>query len=305
MKKLSSKKVLQLLKEYALVTLAAILNSISLFTFVNPSKLIAGGFSGLSSTLTYVVMLFTDVLPFDKMMSLLYFVLNVPLLICSLIFLRGDFTVKTIWNTIVSTITLAILPQELKFEESRLIAIIFGGILVGMAMYVAYLQNGSNGGTEIIARIVAKYRPEQDISKIILLANFAITIMGSVVVMLVQGENFTVILYSIMYVLMGGNILGILKRGFNHPQKFLIITTEYDQISADIDGEFKRGHSVIELENSYDGKKRKMIMVIVQYRQMHRLKQIVKYRDPHAFTIVKDVHDVFSRPTFNRSYKTK
>lgn len=305
MKKLSSKKVLQLLKEYALVTLAAILNSISLFTFVNPSKLIAGGFSGLSSTLTYVVMLFTDVLPFDKMMSLLYFVLNVPLLICSLIFLRGDFTVKTIWNTIVSTITLAILPSELKFEESRLIAIIFGGILVGMAMYVAYLQNGSNGGTEIIARIVAKYRPEQDISKIILLANFAITIMGSVVVMLVQGENFTVILYSIMYVLMGGNVLGILKRGFNHPQKFLIITTEYDQISADIDGEFKRGHSVIELENSYDGKKRKMIMVIVQYRQMHRLKQIVKYRDPHAFTIVKDVHDVFSRPTFNRSYKTK
>lgn len=305
MKKLSSKKVLQLLKEYALVTLAAVLNSISLFTFVNPSKLIAGGFSGLSSTLTYVVMLFTDVLPFDKMMSLLYFVLNVPLLICSLIFLRGDFTAKTIWNTIVSTITLAILPSELKFEESRLIAIIFGGILVGMAMYVAYLQNGSNGGTEIIARIVAKYRPEQDISKIILLANFAITVAGSVVVMLVQGENFTVILYSIMYVLMGGNVLGILKRGFNHPQKFLIITTEYDQISADIDNEFKRGHTVIELENSYDGQKRKMIMVIVQYRQMHRLKQIVKYRDPHAFTIVKDVHDVFSRPTFNRSYKTK
>lgn len=305
MKKLSSKKVLQLLKEYALVTLAAVLNSISLFTFVNPSKLIAGGFSGLSSTLTYVVLLFTDVLPFDKMMSLLYFVLNVPLLICSLIFLRGDFTAKTIWNTIVSTITLAILPSELKFEESRLIAIIFGGILVGMAMYVAYLQNGSNGGTEIIARIVAKYRPEQDISKIILLANFAITVAGSVVVMLVQGENFTVILYSIMYVLMGGNVLGILKRGFNHPQKFLIITTEYDQISADIDNEFKRGHTVIELENSYDGQKRKMIMVIVQYRQMHRLKQIVKYRDPHAFTIVKDVHDVFSRPTFNRSYKTK
>lgn len=305
MTKLNSKKLLKLAKEYLLVTLAAVLNSVSLFTFVNPSKLIAGGFSGLSSTLTYVVMLFTDVLPFDKMMSVLYFALNVPLLICSLIFLRGDFTFKTIWNTIVSTITLAILPEKLKFEDSRLIAIIFGGILVGLAMYVAYEQNGSNGGTEIIGRIVSKYHPEQDISKVILMANFAITITGSIVVMVLQGENFTVILYSLMYVLMGGNVLGILKRGFNHPQKFLIITTEYEQLGEDIDNEFQRGHTVFDLENSYDGQKRKMIMVIVQYRQMHRLKQIVKYRDPHAFTIVKDVHDVFSRPAFNRSYKTK
>lgn len=303
--KINSKKILHILKEYFLVTIAGIINAVSLFTFVNPAKLIAGGFSGLASALSYVFVLFTDALPFDKMMSLVYLLLNVPLLICSLIFLRGDFTFKTIWATVVSSIALAVLPEQFKFQQSKLISIIFGGILVGIAMYIAYEQNGSNGGTEIIGRIIAKYRPEQDFSKIILLSNFAITISGSIIVMVLHDEKVTIILYSLMYVLIGGNVLGMLKRGFNHPQKFLICTTEYEKLGEDICNEFKRGYTAFDLENSYDGKKRKMIMVIVQYRQMHKLKQLIKARDPSAFTVIKDVHDVFSRPTFNRSYKTK
>lgn len=303
--KINSKKILHILKEYFWVTIAGIINAVSLFTFVNPAKLIAGGFSGLASALSYIFVLFTDALPFDKMMSLVYLLLNVPLLICSLIFLRGDFTFKTIWATVVSTVALAVLPEQFKFQQSKLISIIFGGILVGIAMYIAYEQNGSNGGTEIIGRIIAKYRPEQDFSKIILLANFVITISGSIVVMVLHDEKVTIILYSLMYVLIGGNVLGMLKRGFNHPQKFLICTTEYEQLGEDICNEFKRGYTAFDLENSYDGKKRKMIMVIVQYRQMHRLKKLIKVRDPSAFTVIKDVHDVFSRPTFNRSYKTK
>lgn len=309
MKKLTANKFFTFVKEYLMVTVAGILNSVTLYSFVNPSKLIAGGFSGLSSTLTYVFYKLIPGVGFDDLMSIMYFVLNVPLLICSLIFLRGDFTFKTIWATLVSTGALAVLPKlfpTFKFDEAPLIAIAFGGILIGLAMYIASEVNGSNGGTEIIAKIVSKYHPEIDLSKVVLFANLAIAIIGSVVVMIVEGERVSIVIYSFMYIFTGSTVFGMFKRGFNHPQKFLIITTEYEQLIEDVTTHFKRGCSFVDIKSTMpDQPERKMIVVIVQYRQAPRLKQLIRMRDPNAFTVIKDVYDVFSRPTFNRSYKTK
>lgn len=309
MKKPTSKQVLKFFREYLIITLAGILNAVSLFTFVNPATLIAGGFSGLSAAISHVIVAFNPSSNFDTTMSIIYFAINVPLLICALIFLRGDFTFKTIWATLVSTVVLGILPEQFKFQDaanSRLICIIFGGILIGVAMYIAFDNNGSNGGTEVIARIVSKFRPEVDISKVLLIFNFAITLCGSIIVIIVvPGQHIDVAIYSVLYILIGTNVLGMLKRGFNHPQKLLIITTKYEEIGADISNYFKRGYTCMDVENRYDGQPKKMIVVVVQYRQLFIMKHIIKKNDPKAFTIVKDVYDVFSRPTFNRSYKTK
>ena len=309
MKKITAKTLLTRAKEYLIITLAGILNAISLYSFVNPAKLIAGGFSGLSSAFTYIFNSLVPSIGFDSLMSIIYFILNVPLLICALIFLRGDFTFKTIWATLVCTGALAVLPKFFpKFEDShaKIIAITFGGILIGLAMYVAAENNGSNGGTEVIAKIVSKYHPEIDLSRVVLVANLAITFAGSVIVMIYAGESVTIVIYSLLYIFTGTTVFGIFKRGFNHPQKFLIVTTEYEQLMSDITDRFKRGCSCLDVVNSNPNEpQRKMVMVIVQYRQAPLLKQLIRARDPNAFTFVKDVHDVFSRPTFNRSYKTK
>ena len=310
MKKITAKGFLIKLKEYLWITLCGVLNGISLYAFVNPSNLIAGGFSGLSSALSYILDPMISSASYDEIMSIVYIVLNAPLLICSLILLRGDFTFKTIWATVVCTVTLRLLallpPELLRFTDSRLIAVIFGGIIIGLDIYIASEYNGSNGGTEVIAKIVAKYRPEIDLSSVILIANFSILIGGSIIVMIYVKFDIAVVLYSIMYVLIGSSVMGMFKRGYNHPQKFMIVTTQYEQISADITQYFKRGCSCVDVvSSSEDAPQRKIIIVVVQYRQRKHLMRLVKMRDPHAFTFVKDVYDVFSRPTFNRSYKLK
>lgn len=309
MKKLNGKRALQVVKEYLIVTIAAILNAISLFCFVDPSNLIAGGISGLSSVVAYIVGAFAEV-DFNLVKWIVYFILNAPLLICSLIFLRGDFTFKTIWSTVVCTLMgflfTAYLPKSFQFTESPVIAVIFGGIIIGYSMYIASEYNGSNGGTEIIAKIVEKKKPGTDLSRVILLSNLLILIIGSVVVMIIQHKRLGVVAYSLIYIFMGSSVMGMLKRGFNHPQKFMIITTKYEEMTQEITARFKRGLTYIDVEKTRpESNDRKLILVVVQYRQTPYLKHIIKKCDPEAFTVVKDVHDVFSRPLFNRSYKTK
>lgn len=308
MKKITGNQILHTLYEYLIVTFAGILNAVSLYCFVDPSNLIAGGVSGLSSATAYIICNFVDI-DFNIVKWIIYFVLNLPLLICSLIYLRGDFTFKTIWSTVVCTASgflLALLPDSFQFTDSPLIAVIFGSIIVGFSMYIASEFNGSNGGTEIIAKIVAKKKPGTDLSRVILTANLIILTAGSVIVMILQNKRMGIVIYSLIYVFMGSSVMGIFKRGFNHPQKFLIVTTKPDELSQAITERFKRGLSHINVENTRpDSEDRKIIMVIVQYRQAAQLKALIKKCDPKSFTIVKDVHDVFSRPLFNRSYKTK
>ena len=310
MSKLTRQRSLRVFYEYSIMTLAGLLNAMSLFCFVDPCNLIAGGISGLSSAASYIVCHFVSTADFNIVKWIIYFVLNAPLLICALIFVRGDFTFKTIWSTVVCTafgfLFAAYLPASFQFTESPFISIIFGGIIIGVSMYIASEYNGSNGGTEVIAQIVAKKKPGTDLSLIIFICNLLILVVGTVIVMILQDKRVEVAAYSLIYIIIGSNVMGMFKRGFNHPQKFLIITTKWDEMTDAITQSFKRGLSYIDVENTREGSlDRKIVVVVVQYRQAMYLKRIIRRCDPSAFTIVKDVHDVFSRPLFNRSYKTK
>ena len=306
--KLQNKKSLwQWIKEYFAVFVASLFIAISMYTFVNPTKLVAGGITGIASVLAFVLSALVDGITVEQTMPVLYVLLNVPIMILSLVYLRGDFTFKTIFSVLVSYAAMAVLPKwfpAFQFAESRIISTIIGGVLLGAGMYVASVNNASNGGTEIIGKVINLKRPELDLSKIILIINFILTVVGGVVIMIVEGESFWIVMYSLLFVVIAGEFMGILQRGFDHPQKFLIVTSKHQQLKDAIIANFKRGLSVTETGKPYDGIERKMIVVVVQFRQSPRLKQLIATIDPDAFTIVKDVHDVFSRPTFNWSYKT-
>lgn len=309
MQKLTKKQISNIVVDYLFVTVAGILNGITVYCFLSPAHLIAGGFTGLSQIVSNLISFFFDANA-EKIYSVVYIVLNIPLLVSSLVFLRGDFTYKTIWATLCCTATTAILPNlpiDIKFpdaQNARLISVIFAGVIIGTSMYIASLHNGSNGGTEIIGKIVSKYHPEFDLSKVVLLANLTITIGGSIVEIALYNQSVMVVLYSLLYVWMGSTVLGILSRGLDHPQKYMIVTSQYEAIGEEISRRFKRGYTCFDItDNNGNDTENKMIMVIIQYRQTTQMKYIIAKHDPSAFTFVKDMYDIFSRPKFNRSYK--
>ncbi len=303
----SKKNVWQWINEYLGVFVASLLIAICMYTFVNPTKLVAGGLTGIASVLSFVLAAIAEDVTVDTVMPVIYVILNIPVMILSIVYLRGDFTIKTIFSVLTSTVAMALFPKwlpALQFSESRIISVIMGGVLLGAGMYIASINNASNGGTEIIAKVLSNKHPELDLSKIILIINFALTVLGGVVIMIVEGESLWIVMYSLLFVTVAGEFMGMLQRGFDHPQKFLIITSKHEQLSQSITNKFKRGLTIMQTGNSYDGIQRKMLVVVVQFGQSPKLKQLIADIDPDAFTIVKDVHDVFSRPTFNWSYKT-
>jgi uncharacterized membrane-anchored protein YitT (DUF2179 family) len=277
------------------VCIAGLLNAVSMHIFIHPSKLVPGGVSGLASLLMY--------LPTGMSFGVWYFILNAPLLIWALITVRGDFTFKTIAATATCIISSEFLPVELVFTESPLIAVVFGGITIGISMYLASIYNGSNGGTEVIAKIIAKKRPEYNLSSLIFTFNLMVLVIGSVVLMSIGEANFLTPVISYIYVLMGGKVMGLLMRGLDRPQKFSIVTKRHAALSRAILKTFRRGVTVVDtVDSKLADREYKLLYVICQHRQASKLKRLIKRYDPDAFAFAKDVFDVLTRPTFNRSY---
>lgn len=279
-----------------MMTVAGTLIALSLHVFINPLQLLPGGFSGIASLISYIVPTLE--------VSTLYILLNIPLLIVALFVMRGDYTFKTIWATTVSSVVLALLPDELVFVEQPLISVVFAGFIFGTAVFIAHQNNGSNGGTEVIGKMVAIKKPEVDISKSLLMLNMSVLVVGSIVMIIVADQSPISIFYSAVFITIEGSVLGMLSRGFNHPQKLLIITEKYQDIGSAI---LEKTHRGVTLVPTYDkdGCERdtKIVVVLCRYRQCSLLKHIVSKYDKDAFVIIKDIHYIFSRPEFIRGYQ--
>ena len=285
---------LKKLYEYLMITIGSFVTAIAVYVFVNPNKTVPGGITGVATTLCS---LFPS---WD--ISVVYMLLNAPILIIALIFLRGDYTFKTVWATITCSLFMNLFPKDFVFTDSPLIASIMAGLFLGLSMYMPYWYNGSNGGTEIFGKLAEKYRPGSNISTAITVVNMLILAVGSYF-MITTGSDFMVVVYSGVTIIVGGKVMDFLLQGVGNPQKFLIVTKNYQQMTQVLLDKLGRGVTVIDVYNP-DGtlKEEKMVLVVVQYRQSAMIRKLIRQVDSQCFAFAKDVGDVWTRPSFNRSY---
>ena len=142
------KNFLQLAKETFIVTLGCMIMAFNINYFFLGNKLAQGGVGGLSLIVHYLSHI--DI-------SYIYFGLNVPLIIVAYIFIGKEFVVKTLYATVVLTISLKIFGNFREPLDEILMASILGGALNGIGIGIVFYAGGSTGGTDIIAKIINKY----------------------------------------------------------------------------------------------------------------------------------------------------
>ena len=292
---MSKQRFFKKLYEYFMITIGAFVTAIAVYVFVNPNKTVPGGITGVATTLCALFPSWE--------ISTVYLLLNAPILVVALIFLRGDYTLKTVWATIACSLFMELFPKDFVFTDSPLIASIMAGLFLGISMYMPYWYNGSNGGTEVLGKLAEKFRPGSNISSAITVVNMLILVVGSYF-MITTGSDVMVIVYSAITIVVGGKVMDFLMQGVDHPQKYMIVTTQYQQITQALLDAFNRGVTILDMYNE-DGtlKDTKIVLVVVQYRQSATLRRLIKKVDSQCFAFVKDVNDVWTRPGFNRSYK--
>ncbi|MEG1528197.1 MAG: YitT family protein [Clostridia bacterium] len=293
MKKINIKNTIL---SYLRLTCSALVTATCLHMFVVPNNLVPGGFSGIASIIYYAT-------GFPVQYST--FLLNLPLLVLSVIFLSKEFAVKTIYATVMGSVIMELfdilhLPV---FDGEILVAVFIGGILAGMTLVLAYGASGSNGGTEIVAKLITKKKPDASIGTILMSINIVVMSIGGFFTKQ-SGYNLWIVVYSLLYSYVCSFVLDHFSQLADPLVKFTIITDKPAEVGSSITNALKRGANVIECQQpSGESCKNSVIEVVVQVRQVPLIKKILQINDAECFAFTTAVDGVILRPDFNKRYK--
>ena len=180
-------------------------------------------------------------------------------------------------------------PVYIADNGGGILASIFGGLLMGAGLGIVYAREGTTGGTDIINKIINRFKPEIKLGQISFLVNAGVALSGYIVY-----KDLDVVLYAIISVFVQSKVIDALVYG-GLEGKFLMIFSEKPQEIADRLLKQKRGVTLLKGEGAYSGEDRQVVCIAVHKNEYVKVKRIVKQTDPNAFVIITGASEVLGK----------
>lgn len=264
----------------AMILAGNALMALGIVMFILPNDLMTGGTTGLS----LIVEHYTSI-----PITIFVFIFNCVMFLTGLFVLGKAFAMTTLLSTFFYPIALGFF-QKFSFitagiTDDRLLASLFGGLVIGAALGIVLRAGASTGGMDIPPLILNK-RFGLSVSAMLYVFDFII-LLGQ---MLFSDKE--AILYGILLVMTYTIVLDkVLVYGRAQTQ-VKIISRNAEEINEAIHQKMDRGSTLIHTATGYLKKEQDMIMTVISNRQLTQLNQLVMEIDPKAFMIVAKVNEV-------------
>lgn len=269
-------KILKYLKEYLIITVGCFFYAVSINYFFISNHLAEGGVAGICLILFYL---------FKLPVGVMYFVINIPLLITGWKLVGKDFLFKTLYGTSCLSFLITLTESWKGPSNDIMLGSIYGGVLIGIGLGLIFMVNGSTGGTDVIARILNRYF---DIPMGRTMLFLDIVILG--VAAMFFGKE--IVMYTLISMAIVSKAIDYFQDGYTKSKGITIISTKSDEIKDRIMSETGRGTTVIKGQGGYTGNEMDLLFCVVSKFEVTKVKSIVKETDTFAFLTISDVSEV-------------
>lgn len=291
MKTASRHFVLNEIKEYLAITIGLISYAVGWTVFMLPYGITLGGVTGIGALLDFA----TVDAPFHIPLQLTYFVINGILLIFALKILGFKFCTRTIVAVVLLTLFLQIGNSVMSSldnpyvlgEGENFMSCVVGACLCGLGIGICFANNGSTGGTDIVAAIVNKYR-DISLGSMVLLSDIAIIGCNYLVFHDVRRVLFGYVALFIMSV-----VLDYYINTTRQSIQLFIISKKYELLADFINDQVHRGVTVIDGVGWYSKVEGKILFVLAKKNDSGFLLHGIKQIDPKAFVSMSYVKGVY------------
>ncbi len=275
--------ILKVLKSYILITVATAVNMLGWAGFLIPNKIAGGGVGGLSTIFYYL---------FHIPPGLTYLSLNAVLIILGLIFIGKDFSIKTIYAVILGSILLQtfvnIFPHGI-FTQDPFLATIIGSVLIGVGIATIFLQNGTTGGSDIIAQLFNKYFGFPP-GRVIMIADTLVIIFAGFAFW-----STALAIYGFVAVAVYSYTIDFVMQGESSSREINVYSLKNEEIAKKVMDELHRGSTFITSKGGYSGDVSTILVLIVRRKELPRVMKIIKSVDSGAFISVKNLSSVYGK----------
>ncbi len=255
--------------------------------FIRPSGLYSGGFTGISQLLSLLAK-GTFLEPYN-LQGIIYFIINIPLIVIGWIILGKGSVFKTVLTVIIQSILLSVIPiPAVQIIEDLLVNTILGAVLEGVGCGILYYGYGSSGGTDILGMVFSKKIPGMTIGRVSLAVNFVVYTACAIIF------NITTAVYCVIAAAINSYVSDKLHLQ-NKAVTVNVFTSNPERISNWVMKELNRDTTVIKGVGSYSGREKEMIVCVMSEYEYGRLKRHIKELDPTAFAYVNPSASVLGR----------
>ena len=281
------------LRDYIIIAIAMMSYAIGWGVFLLPNNITTGGVAGVSSILYWATKIPVQVS---------YFIINGALLLVALKVLGLKFCLKTIFAVTVLTVSIGVVTDHYNahlLEDQPFMAAIIGSVFCGCGVGLGLANNGSTGGTDIIAAIVNKYR-DVSLGRVIMICD--VVIISSSYFVLQDCEK---VIYGYVVLYVTAFCIDWVVQTMRSSVQFFIISEKYKEIGQRINREPHRGCTVIDAQGFYSGRDVKMLFVLAKRRQSVMIFRLINEVDPHAFVSQSAVIGVYGEGFDHFKVRTK
>jgi uncharacterized membrane-anchored protein YitT (DUF2179 family) len=264
------------------VIFGSILLAFSLVAFTIPNKIATGGLNGVATILFYKI---------NMPVGLFVLACN-AILISAQAWLIGK---KSAWKTLLSIIVVSASIEVMMnviqlpaLTSDPILACLYGGLISGLGVGMAFRGGGTTGGMDIISQVL-HVRYHLPVGDVILISNILVTCLA--------GWAFgpELALYGLITVFFSGKVIDAVLEGLSMYRTVMIISNHPDEIGWAIIEELHRGVTCLNGYGVYSGKPAAVLLTAIRRKEMSILRNLIYEFDPKAFVIVNDARQVLGR----------
>lgn len=293
---INHKMILNEARDYLFIAIGLLLYTIAFTVFLMPYQIVAGGITGLSAIIYYAT---------GFHLENTYIIINGILLVVALKILGVKFLMKTIFAIFTLYFMLMFaqeilpkqdngLPFKLMGEGQDFMSMIIGCVITGIALATVFMNNGSTGGTDIIAASVNKFHPNVTLGNVLIAADFCI--IGSCMFFPQFGdymERAHKVMFGFCVMTMENYVLDYVMNARRQSVQFMIFSKKWQEIANAIGIQMNHGVTILDGHGWYTGHQMKVLCILAKKNESVNIFRLIKMIDPNAFVSQSSVIGVY------------
>lgn len=255
-------------------TVSAIIVAFAISVFFTPNKIVNGGVSGLATILHHTLGVST---------GLSFAVINFTLLILGFRILGKKFVFTTVYVSGVLSVFVEIFSYLPPIEMDLLLASLFGSVIYGVGLGIAFATGASSGGTDIVGRLVQWKFPTMPIGKLLLIID-GIIIGASLVIF----KEINLTCYGIIALFVSTTAIDWIIAKLNVSRIAFVITDKGEEISQKLVSTSPRGVTLIDVRGAYTNTDKKMLFCALKDSETEAFQKKILEIDETAFVVFSE-----------------
>lgn len=284
-------------KDYVAIIFGLMLYAFAFCAFILPHEIVIGGVAGIGTLVFFAT---HGLIP----VAVTSYGVNLLLLAMAYRIVGKTFVMRTIFGVTVIAFAIGLFEQIFMsighpLVPDRVVSVALGGILCGVGVGTCFIHNGSSGGTDIVAAMVAA-KSNVSIGRTMIYVDMII--VASSILLPYDGDfaarieaRIPTIVYGLMVTFIVAYVADMIIHTNRQATQFIIFSSKWREIADRIISEAHRGVTVLDGQGWYSKHELKILMVWCRKIESVTIFRIVKSVDEHAFVTQGAVNGVYGK----------